>query len=179
LIGVAVVAAVPMTLNWLKFGSPFETGYRYVYAGRLDKIALDAHRQLFGPAYFLRHAMAMHVAYPVWDIRGGTLYPVTDDIEGGSIWLTSPLLLAVFVTAPHWGRDRRARGLMLASFLVMFAVMGYHTTGAHRAGYYRYSLDFIPVWLVVIAPYLSGRRGIYFTLGCLAYSLLYFNIMRP
>jgi hypothetical protein len=179
LTGVAIIAGVPMTLNWLKFGNPFDTGYQYVYAGRLDKIALDAHMQLFGPSYFVRHAKAMHAAYPVWDIRGGTLYPVTDDIEGGSIWLTSPLLLAVFTTLPYWWRDRRARGLMLASFLVMFAVMGYHTTGAQRAGYYRYSLDFIPIWLVVIAPYLSGRRGVPFTLGCLAYSALYFNIIQP
>jgi len=179
LLGVAVVAAVPMTLNWLKFGNPLETGYRYMYAGRLDKIALDAHRQLFGPAHLLRHAKAMHVAYPVWDVRGSELYPVTDDIEGGSIWLTSPLLLAVVPTIPYWWRNRPARSLMLTSFLVMFAVMGYHTTGAQRAGFYRYSLDFIPVWLVVIAPYLSGRRGIPFTLGCLAYSTLYFNIVRP
>lgn len=179
MIGLAVIAAVPMTLNTLKFGNPFNTGYALMYKGRLDRIALDARRQFYGPAYFFRHAKAMHLAFPPLDIRGGTLYPVTDAIEGGSIWLTSPLLLAIIPTLPYWWRNRRARGLMLSSFLVMFAVMGYHTTGAQQAGFYRYSLDFIPVWLVVIAPYITSRRGVPFTLGCLAYSTLYFNIIPP
>ncbi len=178
LVGLAVIAAVPMTLNTLKFGNPVNFGYGLMYKGRLDKIALEAHRQFYGPTHFLRHAKAMHVAFPPLDIRGGMLYPVTDDIEGGSIWLTSPMLLALIPTFPHWWRNHRARALMLASFLVMFAVMGYHTTGAQQAGFYRYSLDFIPVWLVVLAPYITSRRGVPFTLGCLAYSALYFNIIH-
>ncbi len=55
--------------------------------------------------------------------------------------------------------------------------MCYHTTGSGESGYYRYSLDFIPLWLMVIAPYTEGRRGVVLTLACLAYSALYFNIL--
>ncbi|HVP13109.1 MAG TPA: hypothetical protein VMV94_18180 [Phycisphaerae bacterium] len=179
LAGLVVIGGVPVTLNALKFGNPFDTGYLRMYDERLDKIGIDASRQFYGPDYLLRHAKAMFWAYPEWDIRGGQLYPVTDDIEGGSIWFTSPLLLAIVPTVIHWWQDRRARALMLASFLVMIAVMGYHTTGAQRAGFYRYSLDFIPIWLVVIAPYITTRRYIPFTLACLAYSTLYFNIIPP
>jgi hypothetical protein len=168
-----------MTLSALKFGNPLNTGYPLIYDGQLDKIAIDAHRQFYGADYLLRHAKAMFLAYPSWDIRGGQLYTDASDIEGGSIWFTSPLLLAIFPTIACWWRDRSARGLMLTSFLVMIAVMGYHTTGAQHAGYYRYSLDFIPVWLVIVAPYVTARRWAPFTLACLAYSTLYFNIIPP
>ncbi len=178
LIGVLFVAAVPMTLNTLKFGNPFDTGYPRLYEGRDDRIARDAHEQFYGPRYFLRHAKAMYLSYPAWDIRGGTLYPMTDEMDGGSIWFTSPLLLAVFLTWRRWWRDPYRRVLMLGSFVVMLALMGYHTTGAVGKGYYRYSLDFIPIWLLVIAPYvLRSRHGPNLTIACLAYSLLYFDII--
>ncbi len=176
-LGVAFVAAVPMTLNTLKFGSPFDTGYRLLYADRTDAIARDANDEFWGPRYAPRHLWAMNVAYPRWDIRGGTLYPIVDDVDGGSIWFTSPLLLAIFVTARHWWRDGRRRMLMLASVAVVLVLICYHTTGARGAGFYRYSLDFIPVWLAVVAPYVSGPRGRNWTIACLAYSSLYFNVI--
>jgi hypothetical protein len=171
------IAAVPMTLNTLKFGSPFESGYRLLYAGRIDTIAQQAHRHFFGPGNIRMHAIAMNLAFPSWDVRGGSLYAVTSEINGGSIWLTSPLLLGVFVTARSWWRDRCRRVLMLSTIPVIAGLMCYHTTGALHAGYYRYSLDFIPIWLLVIAPHTGGRRGMLWTLACLAYSTLYFNVL--
>jgi hypothetical protein len=178
-IGLIIIAGAPLVLNALKFGDPFDTGYFRMYDERLDKIGIDAHTQFYGPRYILRHARAMFWAYPEWDIRGGQLYPETADIEGSSIWFTSPLLLAIFPTVVCWWRNRPARALMLTSFLVLIAVMGYHTTGAQEHGFYRYSLDFIPVWLVVIAPYVTSKRVFPFTLACLAYSALYFEVIPP
>jgi hypothetical protein len=166
-----------MTLNTLKFGNPFDTGYTLMYEGRSGPIAQRAHRQFFGPGHVKMHAMAMNLAFPSWDLRGGTLYPVTEDIDGGSIWLTSPLLLGVLVTCRSWWKDRRRRALMLGTLPVIAGLMCYHTTGAGGAGYYRYALDFIPIWLLVIAPYTMGRRGVPLTIACLAYSALYFNLL--
>lgn len=171
------IACVPMTLNTLKFGNPFDSGYRLLYAGRTDAIAQRAHRQFLGPSHIKMQAIAMNLAFPSWDIRGRSLYAVVEKIDGGSIWLTSPLLLGVFVTARSWWRDRRRRVLMLGTIPIIAGLMCYHTTGAGGAGYYRYSLDFIPIWLVVIAPYTLGRRGAGWTLACLAYSTFYFNIL--
>jgi len=178
LVGVCVIAGVPMTLNAMKFGNPLETGYRLLYAGRNDPIAQRAHRQFFGPANVKMQAFAMNLAYPKWDIRAGTLYLATGQSDGGSIWLTSPLLLGIFFTARWWWRDRRRRALMLGTLPVIGGLLCYHTTGAGSAGFYRYSLDFIPIWLMVIAPYTMGRRGVLLTLACLAVSTLYFNILR-
>jgi hypothetical protein len=174
---VLVIAAVPMILNTLKFGNPFYSGYSLLYEGRTGPIAQRAHREFFGPSHIKMHAVAMNLSFPSWDLRGGTLYPVTVGVEGASIWFTSPLLLGVLVTIPSWWRDRSRRVLMLGTLPVIAGLMCYHTTGSGESGYYRYSLDFIPLWLVVIAPYTEGRRGVVLTLACLAYSALYFNIL--
>jgi len=177
LFSLIVIAGVPMTLNTWKFGSPFDTGYLRLYAGRTDAIAQRAHRQFLGPENIKMQAIAMNLAFPSWDIRAGSLYAVAGKTDGGSIWLTSPLLLGVFVTARSWWRDPQRRALMLGTIPVIAGLMCYHTTGAGSAGFYRYSLDFIPIWLLVIAPYTIGRRGAAWTLACLAYSTLYFNIL--
>ena len=177
LAGLAVIAAVPLTLNTLKFGNPLDNGYGRIYEGRNDPIGRSGKEKLFGLRYVPVHLRAMNTAYPSWDIRAGTLYADTADVDGGSIWLTSPILLAVFLTLPRWWRDRPRRLLMLGTLPVIAGLACYHTTGAMGAGCYRYSLDFIPISLVVIAPYVTAGRAAAWTIACLAYSALYFNLL--
>ena len=177
LIGVALVAAVPMTLNYLKFGSPFDTGYSRIYEGRSDAIGRRGQAELFGLRYLERNAWAMNVEVPPWDVRRGVLQPVPAGTDGGSIWFTTPILLGVFVTARQWWRDAARRALMLGTLPVIAGLLLYHTTGANDAGHYRYALDFIPVWLMVIAPYATSPRGRPWTLGCLAFSAVYFSLL--
>lgn len=174
---VVVIAAVPMTLNTLKFGNPFDTGYQRLYEGRTDPIARRAQMCFYGPRYIPVHARAMNINFPRMDIRGGSLYLDCSDTNGASIWLTCPLLFAVFVTCRRWWSDRPARVLMLGTLPVILGLMGYHTTGANQAGYYRYALDFIPIWLVVVAPYICEGRWKWITPACLAYSALYFRLV--
>ena len=175
--GIAIAATLPMTLNALKFGNPFQTGYSLMYQDRTDRIGRKAQECFLGPRYLPEHAIAMNLAYPQWDVRKGQLHADIADTNGGSIWFTSPLLCGIFFTVPSWWHDRRRRALMLATLPVIAVFMCYHTTGADRAGYYRYALDFIPIWLMVIAPYTSSRRGHPLTLACLGYSALYFNLI--
>lgn len=176
-VGIALAAALPLTLNALKFGDPFDTGYRRLYEGRTDAIAKRANEALFSPRYLGMHAKAMNLAFPAWDIRQGTLFADTSDIDGGSIWLASPLLLGVVVTAPSWWRDRRRRVLLLSTLPVIAGLMCYHTTGSQGAGYYRYALDFIPIWLMVMAPHVISQRAAPLTIACLAYSALYHALL--
>lgn len=171
--GVALVAAVPMSLSAWKFGNPFDTGYPRMYAGRSDPISRQAQECFWGVRYVPMHAWAMNLAYPRWDIRGGALYAVTAHRDGAAIWLTSPLCLGVLLTARRWWRDPPRRALMLASLLVIAGLWGYHTTGSRDCGHYRYALDVVPVWLLVIAPYTEVPRGRRWTLACLAYGAMY------
>lgn len=175
--GVIVIAAVPMTLNYLKFGNPFETGYGRMYEGREDPIGRSGREELLSTKYLGHNAVAMNFAFPSWDLRQGSIHPDTSDMDGGSIWLTTPILLGVIVTANRWWQDRARRILMLASFAVAFGVLMYHTTGAQGSGHFRYGLDFIPIWLAAIAPYAVSPRGFPWTLGCMGYSALYFSLL--
>lgn len=176
-IGVAIAGGLPMMLNTLKFGNPLETGYRRLFEGRGDAIGRRGHEAVFGLRYVGMHAWAMNVAFPRWDIRAGALYADTSAVDGASIWWSSPLLLAIFVTGHRWWSDHKRRALMLGTLPVIAGLMCYCTTSANDAGYYRYSLDFIPIWLLVIAPYTTGRRGVPLTLACLGYSALYFRLV--
>jgi hypothetical protein len=67
--------------------------------------------------------------------------------------------------------------LMLMSVAVMLAFLNYHNTGSVQRGYFRFALDVIPIWLVVIAPYACERRRLGWTLACLGWSALYFHIL--
>ena len=65
----------------------------------------------------------------------------------------------------------------------MLAVVGllmfWHATGAYQRGYNRYSLDYLPALLALIAPYaiVGWRRWV--TLAMIAWSLIYFQVLLP
>ncbi|MFO0974031.1 MAG: hypothetical protein U1A27_11425 [Phycisphaerae bacterium] len=173
--GAAVIVAPLLALNWVKFGSPFDSGYRYVYAGRDDFLSHRAAAHgLFSPHFVAQNAWFMHAALPVPRLSGDGVRFETDEL-GASIWFTSPMLLYVFVAARRWWADPARRGLMLASLAVMAGHLLYHNTGYVQPGYSRFALDFIPVWLAVAAPATRGGIRTPFTLAATAWSLLYFQ----
>lgn len=180
---VTVVAAVGITigtlgaLNWAKFGSPIDTGYASIYEGREDLYAQRARQHgLFSMRYVREHLWYMNVQPP--EIRvAPMMLQLGGHPDGTSIWLTSPLLLFVFRDVRRWWRDPARRALMLSSVAVVFCLLCYHTSGSVQHGFYRFALDYAPVWLVVIAPYVSHGRRRWITIGCLAYSALYFHVL--
>ena len=177
-VGLAVTIAVPMTLNKLKFGSPFESGYKYIYEGRTDELARRGRQALFSPAYVARNAWYMNLEVPGWEMGQYGIRPTLDSY-GASIWFTMPVLLFVLVDARRWWRDAQRRALILASLPVIAALLCYHNTGYVQPGYYRFALDFIPVWLVTVAAYTMGRIRSPLTLAAIAWSVLYFNMVVP
>jgi len=63
---------------------------------------------------------------------------------------------------------------MLATLPILLAHLCYHSPGHLACGYNRFALDFLPVWLVVAAPWTRGDRRTWFTIGCTAWSVWYF-----
>ncbi len=173
-IGVGALAA----LNWAKFGSPLDSGYASIYVGRDDLYAQRARDPgVFSVEHVPRNFYYMNLSPP-----GIRLAPMMLQLgghgDGSSIWISSPLLLFGLFTVRRWWRDPARRALMLSSFLVILAFLCYHNTGSVQHGLYRFALDFVPVWLVVIAPYLleTARRR-WATIACLGYSALYFHVL--
>jgi hypothetical protein len=175
---VALAGATLLTLNQLKFDDPFQSGYVLIYEGREE--GWFAQRALthgvFSPHFIGENLWYMNLAPPDvrWTRHG--LIPQNDPM-GVSIWITCPLLLFVFLGARDWFGDPSRRGLMLASAGIIAVLMVYHSTGADQPGYYRYALDYVPVWLLVIAPHVAApaRRG--WTLAAIAWSTAYFHFI--
>lgn len=176
-IGVILVAAFPMALNAIKFGNPLDTGYSRMYGDRTNQISMDGKAAFWGLRWYPKHLKAMNLSLPDLDIRQNAIHLDNTDREGGSIWVTTPIVLGIFVFAKWWWRDPAARALMLTTIPVILVLLGYHTTGAHQAGYYRYSLDFMPVWLMVIAPRLVTPRAAPWTVAAITWSALYFHLL--
>ncbi len=96
---------------------------------------------------------------------------------GASLWLTTPVLVLVLACAPVWWREVPARALMLCTVPIIVVLLLYHGTGQRQYGYYRFALDFIPVWLVVAGPGLVRGPLKYVTLTCVAWSVAYFALL--
>lgn len=172
----ALVMATLMGVSAAKFGSPFESGYKYVYEGRNDEMAQRGRAGIFAASHIPRNAWYMNVAFPAWQLDEHGLRPEPDS-HGASIWLTMPILAYVLIDARRWWSDRRERVWMLSTFAVIAVLLCYHNTGYVQPGYYRYALDFLPVWLTLLAPRAWGGWRTAFTLGAAAWSCVYFSMM--
>lgn len=176
LVATVIVIGVTMTLNALKFGSPFDTGYALIYQGRTDELAQRAAVGLFSIEHVPKNAWFMNVAFPAIRIDAGGLRLLPDS-NGASIWWTMPWLGYVLIDARQWWSDRSRRYWTLASFALMGLLLCYHSTGYAQPGFYRFALDFIPVWLVVIAPWMWQGKRTPWTIAALTWSCLYFNLL--
>jgi hypothetical protein len=194
---VAVIVAVPATLSALKFGSPFDPGYQYIYVGRDDHLARYARHGLFTTHFLARNALLMNLGLPHITQIGGYYVRQRDDgrLEYGhnprlsaarwfytrpnsaetGIWWTSPILLYLLIDLRRIWRDPQRRMLLLAAASVYTALLFYHTTGGSQPGCNRFSLDFVPAMMALIAPYVHGPRRRWITPVLIGWSLLYFQ----
>ncbi len=176
--GLLLAVGVQMGLNWAKFDSPFDTGYSYIYDYRPGScLAKRANTYgLFSPHFIPENAYCMNLAPPRFRLSPNLIQPEGSQ-EGASIWMTTPLLLGAFIGWRKWWQATAGRMLMLASVLVIGTFLMYHSHGASPLGFFAYGLDFLPVWLVVIAPWAVQRRWRAFTLACFGWSALYFHMI--
>lgn len=101
-IGVAPFIALNSAVNYLRFGSPFESGYSYgeqVFQTNLSQVYEFG---LINPVYIARHIAIVFEQMPVFSREGSFIYP---SYAGLAIWATSPaLLLGLFVHLRRYNR---------------------------------------------------------------------------
>ncbi len=175
-----VVAGVPLLVNALKFGDPLETGYMLIYEGRHDdQFARDAHQHgLFSAHFVPRNAYYLNLGFPKFyriEMAGKPEYHVRHNEIGTGIWGAAPLLLWLFVDLRRIARDPGRRSLLAAALVILVALMFFHTTGQTQRGYNRFSLDFLPALMVLVAPtcFVGWRRGV--SLAFLVWGVYYFR----
>lgn len=176
-LAVAVALALPMGLSWAKFGTPLDSGYKYLYEGRVDELARAGQRALFATEFLPRNAWYMNCETPSWQLGGFGLRPDVSP-HGASIWMTMPLLVFILIDARRWWAVPTQRAIVLSTLPIIAGLLMFHGTGYIQPGYYRFALDFIPAWLVVIAARCdegARRKGV--TIAAMAWSALYFNIV--
>ncbi len=176
----AIVAGVPLVVNTLKFGNPLETGYMLIYEGRHDDtFARDAHQYgLFSAHFVPRNAYYLNLGFPKFYrivMAGRPEYHVRHNEIGTGIWWTAPLLLWLFVDLRKIVRDPARRSLLAAALVVFAALLFFHTTGQTQRGYNRFSLDFLPALMVLVAPTCFVGRRRWLTLAFVAWSVIYFR----
>jgi hypothetical protein len=181
IVGLIIVAAPLLTLNWLKFGNPLDFGYRYIYAGReTDYMGERCLKYgVFSTHFIPENAYYMFVAPPEIDFAVTQIKISETNQNGTSLWITTPLALFVFISMGRLWSDKARRILLLGTLPVIFGLLCYHSPGYMEHGYSRFALDFLPLWLVVVAPRTRNGWRTWFTLVCTAWSLLYFQAIVP
>ncbi len=180
--GMAVIAAPLCLLNYMKFGSPLDFGYRFIYTGReTEKLAQDCmNHGTFSPWFIPTNFYYQHLALPRLDDVSLTGVNFSEDNPyGTSMWFTTPMAVWALVSARQWWRQREARWLMLGTLPVMLGLLCYHSPGYLELGYNRFALDFLPIWLLVSAPFTRGGRRTWLSVVLIAWSLIYFQSMVP
>lgn len=179
---VAFVGVVPMLLNAAKFGNPFDSGYMHIYADRPeDAFSRDAYTHgLFSPSYVPRNLYYTHLGPPeIHKIRIAD----TDQVflqpneMGTGLWWTSPILLWLIFDPRRIARNRDWGVLLAAAVLANIALMFYHSTGYQQRGFHRYSLDYLPVLMVLVAPVAVAGRRAWISSAMVAWSVFYFAVV--
>ena len=150
--GLPIAGAVVLLgwYNWLRFGSPLETGYAI---SNLVEPSLEARRAL-GVFSFQQVPENLRLALLALPASPGVFPFVGVSRYGMSMLLVSPALL---ISAWAGLRERTAQLLWLAAGLVALPVFLYYGGGYVQYGF-RYSLDFTPFLIALMA--MGSRRWI-------------------
>ncbi len=145
--------AVPIALlayfNFVRFGSPIETGYlQHSYAAYF---AADIEKYGFFNIHYLpKHLYTILLMPPEYLDRWPFLRPMPD---GMSIFLTTP---AVFYAFKAGCSERMHYWAGAAIIAILLPTVLWFSTGWVQFGY-RYSLDFMPLLLILICAGMGKR----------------------
>lgn len=181
MVGVACLAIALLYggLNIAKFGHPLRTGYMLNHEGRDDVFAREARAHgLLSLHWVPRNVYHMNVGLPEVhriEMGGHAEWYLRPNSMGTGIWWTSPILLWVFVSWRSVRSDPVRAGLLISSVLLFACLMLWHATGAMQRGFNRYSLDFLPVLFVLLAPESVAGRRRWVTLALVVWGVVYFR----
>jgi hypothetical protein len=160
-LGAPVLAAIAIycLYNWVRFGAPLETGYKYI--GDFPDVAernfitdriIDI--GLFSKEYFVFNVAHMFLQGFHMEFGGKYMTElVRMDPMGSSLLAASPFLLYAFYA--------RANARLLVGLLVIGVIGGitlfYHSNGYSQHNVQRYALDWLPVLYLLLLPAFAGE----------------------
>jgi hypothetical protein len=152
----AVFGGIALAYNYLKFGSPFETGQQYIvtYDGVNERFETGiANRDFWSLAYLKHNVKLYFLNWMPLSFRNGF---TSVDVEGNSVFSVYPALLFLFALPFQWLRSLtpEARRFLLfagatvgvnVAFLLLYFAAGWVQFGS------RYFFDVVPLLFLCIA----------------------------
>lgn len=163
---VAKLAAFPLlalavycAYNYVRFGSPLETGYAHIFPLTVGNDPLAppiahgyiAHRVedigIFSRSYFVFNLIYMFIAGPHVDFTQPYLTQISGfDANGASLFLVTPVLFFAFLG--RW--DRAFWFGLITCAVILVLTLFYHSNGYSQYSAQRYALDWLPVLMIFV-----------------------------
>jgi len=147
---VSAIVLLTLVHNQLRFGDPFEVGYRFLgiaWQHRIEKWGL------FGYHYLGKNLGVVLTSLPFWTPRGGAPFQI--NVHGLALWITTPIYLWLL-----WPQRTAVpqRALWITVACVALPTLFYQNTGWVQFGY-RFSNDYAVFLfaLLAVGGYRFGR----------------------
>lgn len=157
-----------MVYNYVRFANPFDTGYEHiVYVGVLSERVQEY--GVFSWRYVLFNLYSVLIKGFNIEFGGRTYLNIHDmDLWGTSLLSASPFLVASVKAA--WPKILKISA-WLTIVLILFGQLFYHNNGFHQINAMRFTLDFLPLAIVLTALGARYMPGWLFK-GMVAYSII-------
>jgi len=156
LAAVPVLAALALIFiyNWARFGHPLDTGYSYIHNPGIESFIGKRISDigLFSRDYLIFNVIYLFLQGPHFEFGAPHLVKLSGfDKAGVALLISSPWLLLAFYA--------RLDRVFLAGATVIALIAGitlfYHSNGADQINAQRYTLDWLPILLVLM---MRGER---------------------
>lgn len=139
-LGLGVPVAGQLLFNALRFSGPLDTGYDY-----MSGVQASDHG-LFSPAYLVRNLIWTYVNGPHFTFRDDGRAVM--DVMGTSLTFASPF---VFLSVRAQMDRLRLLGAWASVLAISVTQLFYHNNGFAQTNCSRFTLDFLPILLVLVA----------------------------
>jgi hypothetical protein len=156
-LSVAGALAIYLSFNYLRFGSPFDTGYEYLALTDFLHLRVEQYG-LFSPAYIPFNLIYLflqgfHLAFYSLDVLSG----VELDNFGTSLLGASPFLIVAFYSNR---KDRLVQTAWLTIGVIMLGHLLYYNNGWIQIHVQRFTLDYWPILILLVALGMQRQREI-------------------
>ncbi len=166
--GLAPFLAIEGIFNFLRFDTPFETGYGYTEQAFQDfQKPLYTHG-LFDVRYMVKHPRILFEAMPVFNKPGdpcdtsASCAPVLPSQNGLAIWVTTPAFLMTMFTGVNDRRIVRIGVALIAAacaYLLFRAISNVVADEWVAADFPPFAVELLPFWAMIGAAFYFSVRN--------------------
>jgi 4-amino-4-deoxy-L-arabinose transferase-like glycosyltransferase len=148
LLPTAFCISIYLVYNYLRFGNFLNTGYNYILYMGILKDRVDEYG-VFSARYFLFNFYCFFLKGFNIEFKGSTYLNIKDmDLWGTSLLAASPFLIAS--AKAQWSKILKVSAWLTIIF-ILTGQLFYHNNGWQQVNTSRFSLDFLPLLVVLTA----------------------------